>query len=154
EGAFAAWHETDMKTLFVNPPSFQGFDGGAGSRYQARREVRAFWYPTWLAQPAAMVPDSKLVDAPADDLSVDDVAPLAKRYDHVIMHTSTPSFGNDAKFAARLKEENPNVTVGMVGAQTSVMPLDWLGRAPAADWVSAGEFDYVCVEIAEGRPLE
>jgi hypothetical protein len=31
-----------MKTLFVNPPSFDGFDGGAGSRYQARREIRSF----------------------------------------------------------------------------------------------------------------
>ena len=29
-----------LKTLFLNPPSFEGFDGGAGSRYQARREVR------------------------------------------------------------------------------------------------------------------
>jgi len=46
------------RTLFLNPPSFEGFDGGAGSRYQARREVRSFWYPTWLAQPAALVPDS------------------------------------------------------------------------------------------------
>jgi hypothetical protein len=29
-----------MKTLFINTPSFEGFDGGAGSRYQARREIR------------------------------------------------------------------------------------------------------------------
>ena len=38
-----------MKTLFLQPPSFDGFDGGAGSRYQAKREIRSFWYPTWLA---------------------------------------------------------------------------------------------------------
>jgi len=38
-----------MRTLFLNPPSYEGFDGGAGARYQARREVRSFWYPTWLA---------------------------------------------------------------------------------------------------------
>ncbi len=42
-----------LRTLFLHPPSFHGFDGGAGSRYQARREIRSFWYPTWLAQPAA-----------------------------------------------------------------------------------------------------
>jgi len=42
----------------------------AGSRYQAKREVRSFWFPTWLAQPAALVPDSRVVDAPADDLTV------------------------------------------------------------------------------------
>ena len=63
-----------MKTLFLHPPSFDGFDGGAGSRYQAKREIRSFWYPTWLAQPAALVPDSKLIDAPADGLTVQDVA--------------------------------------------------------------------------------
>ena len=28
-----------LKTLFLQAPSFEGFDGGAGSRYQARREV-------------------------------------------------------------------------------------------------------------------
>ena len=47
-----------MRTLFLNPPSYAGFDGGAGARYQAKREIRSYWYPTWLAQPAALVPDS------------------------------------------------------------------------------------------------
>ena len=60
-----------MKTLFLNPPSYEGFDGGAGSRYQARREVRSFWYPTWLAQAAALVPDSTLIDAPPDELTLE-----------------------------------------------------------------------------------
>ena len=47
-----------MKTLFLNPPSYDDFDGGAGSRYQATREVWSFWYPTWLAYPAGMIPVS------------------------------------------------------------------------------------------------
>ena len=71
--------QATLKTLFLHPPSFEGFDGGAGARYQARREIRSFWYPTWLAQPAALVPGSRLVDAPPDGLSVDDVAPLARQ---------------------------------------------------------------------------
>jgi len=37
-----------MKPLFLNPPTFEDFDGGAGARYQASREVTSFWYPTWL----------------------------------------------------------------------------------------------------------
>ena len=45
-----------LRTLFLHPPSYEGFDGGAGSRYQAKREIRSFWYPTWLAQLAALVP--------------------------------------------------------------------------------------------------
>ncbi len=44
-----------MRSLFLQAPSFDGYDGGAGARYQMKREVRSFWYPTWLAQPAAMV---------------------------------------------------------------------------------------------------
>ena len=60
-----------MKTLFLHPPSYSGFDGGAGARYQMKREVRSFWYPTWLAQPAALVEDSKLIDAPPHRLGLD-----------------------------------------------------------------------------------
>ncbi len=142
-----------MKTLFVNPPTFEGYDGGAGSRYQCRREVRSFWYPTWLAQPAAMIPGSKLVDAPPGDLSMDDVAPMAKEYDHVILHTSTPSFNNDARFAERVKQENPSAVVGMVGAHVGILPEQSLRLAPAVDWVSVGEFDYTCVDIAQGKPF-
>src|SRR5439155_486770 len=86
-----------MKTLFLHPPSFDGFDGGAGSRYQARREIRSFWYPTWLAQPAALVPGSKLVDAPPARRRLDDVLPLARGYELAVLHTSTPSFAADLK---------------------------------------------------------
>jgi hopanoid biosynthesis associated radical SAM protein HpnJ len=143
-----------MKTLFVNPPSFEGFDGGAGSRYQARREIRSFWYPTWLAQPAAMVAGSRLIDAPADGLSVEQVAPLAKDYELVVLHTSTPSFGNDARFAARLKQENPDVMVGMVGAHVGVLPLESMKAAQSVDWVAVGEFDYACLDVASRKPLK
>jgi len=142
-----------LRTLFLHPPSFEGFDGGAGSRYQARREIRSFWYPTWLAQPAALVPGSRLVDAPPDGLTVERVAPLARAYDQVVLHTSTPSFGSDIRVAERLKDENPGVLVGMVGAHVAVLPEASLRAARAVDWVGVGEFDYACAEVAEGRPL-
>ena len=143
-----------MKTLFLNPPSYEGFDGGAGARYQARREIKSFWYPTWLAQPAAMIPGSRLIDAPPEGLTVDQVAPLAKDYELAVLHTSTPSFPNDAKFAAHLKEVNPKIMIGMVGAHVGVLPMQSMNLAPAVDWVSLGEFDYVCAEIAGRKPLK
>jgi hopanoid biosynthesis associated radical SAM protein HpnJ len=145
--------EPALRTLFLHPPSFEGFDGGAGARYQARREIRSFWYPTWLAQPAALVPGSRLVDAPPDGLTVGDVAPLARQYDLAVLHTSTPSFGNDARIAERLRAENPRLQVGMVGAHVGVLPRQSLQAAPAVDWVGVGEFDHACAEIAAGRPL-
>ena len=104
-----------MKTLFLNPPSFEGFDGGAGSRYQATREVRSFWYPTWLCQAAALIPDSRVVDGPADDLTVEDVLDIARDFEMVIIYTSTPSFANDAATAGRMKEQRPDVLIGFVG---------------------------------------
>src|SRR5262245_28126572 len=100
-----------LRTLFLHPPSFDGYDGGAGSRYQARREIRSFWYPTWLAQPAAMVPGSRLVDAPPAGLGLADVVPLAREYDLCVIHTSTPSFAADVRTAEALVAENPGLTV-------------------------------------------
>ena len=143
-----------MKTLFLHPPSFDGFDGGAGARYQAKREIRSFWYPTWLAQPAALVPGSRLLDAPADGLGLDDVTPLAREYDLVILHTSSPSFPTDAHVAERLKEENPHLLIGMVGAKVAVDPQGSLNASKAIDFVAREEFDYTCKEVAEGRPLD
>jgi len=141
-----------VKTLFLNPPSYEGFDGGAGSRYQARREVRSFWYPTWLAQAAALVPGSELIDAPPDELSVDEVLERTEAFDLVVFHTSTPSVAQDAKTAALLKERNPRVQIGFVGAHTMVLPEETMRVAPAVDFVTTGEFDYAVRDIAAGRP--
>ena len=142
-----------LKTLFLQAPSFDGFDGGAGSRYQARREIKSFWYPTWLAQPAALVPDSRVLDAPADELSVAETRAIASAYDLVIMHTSTPSFPTDARFAELLKQDNPNIRIGLVGARTMVDPDGALRASHAVDFVCREEFDYTCAEVAAGLPL-
>jgi hopanoid biosynthesis associated radical SAM protein HpnJ len=142
-----------LKTLFLHPPSIEGFDGGAGARYQARREVRSFWYPTWLAQPAALVPGSRLVDAPPAALGVGDVAPLARDYDLAVLHTSTPSFPHDVQVAERLKAENPRLSIGFVGAHVAVDPEAALGATRAIDFVAGNEFDFTIQEVAEGRPL-
>ena len=72
-----------MRTLFLQAPSYDGFDGGAGSRYQARREIRSFWYPTWLAQPAALVENSKLIDAPPRRFRLAQIAANARDCDLV-----------------------------------------------------------------------
>jgi len=142
-----------LRTLFLHPPSYQGFDGGAGSRYQARREVRSFWYPTWLAQPAALVPGSRLVDAPPDGLTLDDVRPLARRYELAVLHTSTPSFAQDVKVAEALKAENSGLRVGFVGAHVAVQRERALAASEAIDFVCHSEFDFTVREVAEGRPL-
>ncbi len=141
------------KTLFLSPPSFAGFDGGAGSRYQAKREIRSFWYPTWLAQPAALVPNSKLMDCPPHDIDVKACLAEAKNFDHVIINTSTPSLKNDCKVAEAIKAQRPATTIGFIGAHAAVLPTETLKASRAIDWVGRKEFDFTCKEVAEDRPL-
>ncbi|HSE93531.1 MAG TPA: hopanoid biosynthesis associated radical SAM protein HpnJ [Methylomirabilota bacterium] len=142
-----------LKTLFLHPPSFQGFDGGAGARYQARREVRSFWYPTWLAQPAALVPGCRLVDAPPARLTREDVVPLARDYELAVLHTSTPSFAHDVQTAEAMKAANPALRIGFVGAHVAVQAEQALGASRAIDFVAGSEFDFTIEEVARGRPL-
>src|SRR5579875_907993 len=142
-----------MRTLFLNPPSYAGFDGGAGSRYQARREVRSFWYPTWLAQPAALVPDSRLVDAPPAGLTLADVVPMAREYELAVLYTSSPTFAGDVKVAEAMKEENPGLLIGFAGPKVAVAPEPSLLASPAIDFVAREEFDFTIAEVAEGRPM-
>ncbi len=143
-----------LRTLFLHPPSSDGFDGGAGSRYQAKREIRSFWYPTWLAQPAALVPGSKLVDAPPDGLTLADILPMARQYDLCVTHTSTPSFSGDIAVVEALKAENPGLVTGMVGAAVAVAPEASLRASAALDFVAGNEFDFTIQEVAQGRPLK
>ncbi|MES2057909.1 MAG: hopanoid biosynthesis associated radical SAM protein HpnJ [Pseudomonadota bacterium] len=142
-----------MRTLFLQAPSFDGYDGGAGARYQMKREVKSFWYPTWLAQPAAMVEGSKLIDAPAHDQSWDDIQHEFDDRDLVILHTSTPSFGQDIRTAALIKGRNPKVLIGFVGAKVAVEPDKSLAASPHIDFVAREEYDFTILEIAEGKPL-
>ena len=141
-----------MRTLFMQAPSFDGFDGGAGSRYQAKREIKSFWYPTWLAQPAALVEKSKLVDAPPHKQSLNDVLPMAKDHDLIVLHTSVPSFASDVKTIEAMKAVNPNLKAGLIGAKVAVDADGSMQKAPAVDFVARNEFDFTIKDVADGVP--
>jgi len=140
-----------MRTLFLQAPSFDGFDGGAGSRYQAKREIRSFWYPTWLAQPAALVENSRLIDGPPHGTRLGEVLGQAKDFDLVVLHTSAPSFSSDVKTIERLKQANPNLKAGLIGAKVAVDPEGSLKASTAVDFVARNEFDFTVKEVADGH---
>ena len=140
-----------MRTLFLQAPSFEGFDGGAGSRYQAKREIKSHWYPTWLAQLAAMVPDSKLIDAPPHGITLDQIVPQAKDFDLVVMHSSTPTFASDIATARALKNVNPKLKVGLVGANVAIDPKKSIEKAEPIDFVTAKDYDFTIRDVAQGK---
>jgi len=104
-----------MRTLFLNPPSFEGFDGGAGSRWPASREIESYWYPVWLCYPAGMLKDSKVVDAPPHKISIDQTVAMANDFELLVLFTSSPGFHVDVKIAEMMKDVNPKMKVGFVG---------------------------------------
>jgi hopanoid biosynthesis associated radical SAM protein HpnJ len=140
-----------MRALFLQAPSYEGFDGGAGSRYQARREIRSFWYPVWLAQAAALVPGSKLIDAVPHGTDLQAILRDAHDFDLAVLHTSAPSFSSDVAVIEAIKSANPKLKAGFVGAQVAVAPEASLAASPHIDFVAGNEFDFTIREIAEGR---
>ena len=104
---------TLMRTLFLNPPSFEGFDGGASSRWPASREIESYWYPVWLCYPAGMLPDSKVVDAPPHKISIEQTVAMAKDFELLVLFTSTPGFHVDVKMAEMMKDVNPEAEGGV-----------------------------------------
>src|SRR5512146_2673096 len=111
-----------MRTLFLNPPSFENFDGGASSRWPATREIESYWYPVWLCYPAGMLPDSKVVDAPPHRISISDTVAMAGDFELLVLFTSTPGFQVDVEIAEMMKDANPRLRVAFVGPPVTVEP--------------------------------
>ncbi|HQU31284.1 MAG TPA: hopanoid biosynthesis associated radical SAM protein HpnJ [Candidatus Brocadia sapporoensis] len=142
-----------MKTLLLNPPSFENFDGGAGSRWPATREILSFWYPVWLAYPAGMLPGSRLLDAPPNKTTPAETIEIARDYDFIVLFTSTIGFSSDLCLVRRMKEVNPDLKIAFVGPHVQVQPVESLTASSDVDFVVYGEFDHAVVEFAQGKPL-
>lgn len=142
-----------MRTLFLNPPSFENFDGGASSRWPASREIESYWYPVWLCYPAGMLPDSKVVDAPPHKISVERTVEMAKDFELLVLFTSTPGYWVDVRMAEMMKDANPKLKVCFVGPPVTIEPEKCLRDSAAIDMIVRKEFDYQVVDFAKGKPL-
>lgn len=143
-----------MKTLLLNPPSFEGFDGGASSRWPATREISSYWYPVWLCYPAGLIKDSKVVDAPPHGITVQQTIDMVRDFEFVVLFTSSAGFASDIKLAAAMKETNPEVKIAFVGPHVTALPEESLKASAAIDFVCRREFDYSVAEFANGMPME
>src|ERR1700736_6036947 len=142
-----------LKTLFLNPPSFENFDGGAGSRWPATREIESYWYPVWLAYPAGMLEGARLLDAPPHHISAEQTIEMAKDYEFLVLFTSTPGFPGDIGLSRAIKAANPGIKIAFVGPHVTVLPEKSLRECPAIDFICRKEFDYAVVDFAKGKPL-
>jgi hopanoid biosynthesis associated radical SAM protein HpnJ len=143
-----------LKTLFLNPPSFENFDGGAGSRWPATREIESYWYPVWLAYPAGMIEGARLLDAPSHHVSAEETINIARDYEFLVLFTSTPGFPGDIRLVTKIREVNPKIKIAFVGPHVSVLPERSLNDCREIDFVVRKEFDFAAYEFAHGKPLE
>ena len=143
-----------LKTLFLNPPSFENYDGGASSRWPATREIESYWYPVWLAYPAGMLEGSRLLDASPHKVNAAETIQIGKEYEFLVLFTSTPGFQGDIKLAAAMKAANPKLKIAFVGPHVTTLPEASLKEGTALDFIVRREFDYATVEYANGKPLE
>ncbi len=142
-----------LKTLFLNPPSFEKFDGGASSRWPATREIESYWYPVWLAYPAGMLEGSRLLDAPPHHVSWQEVNNICKDYEFLVVFTSTMGWTGDQRMAEKIKEDHPNIRIAFVGPPVTTDPDRALDECRALDFICRREFDFSVVEYANGKPL-
>jgi hopanoid biosynthesis associated radical SAM protein HpnJ len=142
-----------MKTLLLNPPSFEKFDGGASSRWPATREIESYWYPVWLAYPAGMIPGSRLLDASPHKIDWQQTVQICKEYEFLVLFTSTVGFHSDVKLLRKIKEGNPSMKVAFVGPHGHIRPEETLNASEDIDFIVRGEFDHAVTDYAHGKPL-
>ena len=150
-----------MNVLFLNPPFLGRFS--RTSRSPAVTKGGTIYYPFWLAYAAGVTEregfEVRLVDAPADGLSMDDIAGKLRSFrpDLAVIDTSTPSIFSDARSAEFIKSLAPDCFVVLVGTHPSAMPEWTIKLSNGIDAVARGEYDYIIRDLAfalgEGRHL-
>ncbi len=107
-----------------------------------------------------MIAESRVIDAPAEHLSLEETLGLLKGYELVVIYTSTASFNKDVQTAGCIKAQDGKMRIAMVGPHPSAVPEECLkasegtGPTPAVDFVYRREFDYSIKEVAEGKELK
>ena len=131
-----------MRTLFLNPPSFENFDGGASSRWPATREIESYWYPVWLCYPAGMLRRHGARRAAASRSPPKKPSRCAKDYELLVLFTSTPGFTWTSRSAEMIKEANPKLELRSWVRRSPSSPRTRLRGTSADRFRCRREFDY------------
>ena len=142
-----------MKTLFLNPPHPLNIRLDI-QRYTLRTRAGSLFPPVWLSWAAASIPDSRVVDSMASNLTAKDILSIVKNYDLVVMKVDTATVNPCINFAKMIKESTA-AQVCFVGPHVSVQSCatDVLSRTNSVDYIARREYDYTIKELVEGKPL-
>jgi len=141
-----------MKILMINPPFLPKYS--RNSRSPAVTKGGTIYYPIWLSYAAGVLEregfEIKIVDAPAQKLSIEDIVNIAADFEPnmIVVDTSTPSIYDDVKVASRLKDMTKAFVV-LVGTHVSALPIETLNLNDNIDAVTIHEYDYTILDLAK-----
>lgn len=146
-----------LRTLLLNYAATPAFAGGAGGRAPQPPGFSLRWYPAWLARCAAGLPNSKLVDAAADDLGPAQLVLLARGFDLCVLYAAGENAAEVAALSSRLKEEHPRMRLALLcaharAAEPADDPAELLAAIPAAEFASTDLDGGQLRQVAEGCP--
>lgn len=143
-----------MKTLFLNPPHPLNIRLDI-QRYTLRTRAGSMFPPIWISWAAASVPQSRVVDAMASNLTVQDILSISKGYDLIVMQVDT-SMVDACIWLSNLLKESTGASICFVGPHVSVLECadEILKKTKSVDYIARKEFDYTVKELAEGVPRE
>lgn len=142
-----------MKVLLLNSP----FKDGKFSREQRSPAITksgTFYYPFWLASATGVLEESghdvKLIDAPAQALTKDDIINILRNFkpQMVVIDTSTPSIYNDISYAEIAKNIDSNIYTVLVGTHPTALPEKTMDLSKSIDAIALGEYDYTLLDLA------
>lgn len=140
-----------MRTLFLNYSSTAAFGGGSGDRSPEPPGMRLGWYPVYLARCAAELPESRLIDAVADELGDEQLLLLARGFELCVVHSTRRSLAADLRFIGRLRERHPNMRLGLIGAWAGQRAAAILAAPSAPDFIFPNPPARAVRDLASGR---
>jgi radical SAM superfamily enzyme YgiQ (UPF0313 family) len=144
------------KTLLINPPPINGVAFTRQGRCQEREDVLGTTKPPYtLALLATLLKEvgceSRLVDATADRLSIDEVIERLDREAFVptliLFPSTTPTLDADVAAMARLKRHF-RASMFCFGPHASTVPMASMERVPEVDGMLVGEPEDGALQLA------
>lgn len=145
-----------LKILTLNAPFHPKFS--RSQRSPAVIKSGVMYYPIWLAYATGVLEQDgfevRLIDAPADNLSLENVLEISQEFQPglIVIDTSTPSIKNDLQVAEAIKQQLPDAEIMLVGPHVTAMPEETLQESSVITAVARGEYDYTVRDVA--RTLE
>jgi radical SAM superfamily enzyme YgiQ (UPF0313 family) len=142
-----------MKCLFLNPPNKEKFVKEGRCQHEASY-FSALYPPITLAICAQIARNEnnevKLVDAIAENITIENFLESLEEYDFILVNTTTPTFINDSNIIKKIKEKYPQTFIAIYGFHINALPETALAES-GADAALVGEPEAHLKEILKTK---